>query len=342
MAVEKEQSLLVCMIFLPIIAIYCFPLVHYAIERIYNCYRSDPKAQKLENTTEPAEPNPDGQLENVSELYDKEVFEKDVSLRRIYSMHFNVWVWIWIIYFAASSGSEDFKLNYPGTRKICNIYGYVHLPLLTLYMCIETFFCWEWKYLGNIMEEKTCRTYIKELIEARPIVIAKAVAWHFETRTRTVPYQIGGNTYYRTETYQERVVDYEEARDFIFSKWEDLSKNPDTLKLDDAKLTRIVMLKTVHLGDEETLIKFNQLVSEVENSVRSMSPGSHIDSVKEDGIPGFKDRLLAYWETRQPRWWIKRYVFVVASFLLLSWVYRIVFTLVSQKAHLRIVKKVYV
>ena len=138
----------------------------------------------------------------------------DITLRRLYSLHCNIWVWLWVLYFIIAASANDDE--YVGTRAIGNIYGYILIPLLTIYMCVEAFFCLEYEYLGNILEEKTCKAFIKELTETRPAVFAKSVAFHFETRYRQVPYTIGGNTYYRTEAYQEKVIDDEDFKGRLF------------------------------------------------------------------------------------------------------------------------------
>ena len=331
---SSELGTLLCTIFLLPIAIWVVPIIHYGILKVYRGRQAskgqEGKPEELENQSE------------ISESDTEDVFKQDISFWRIFSMHSTAWVYLWIIYFAASAGSQDFEDDYPGTRTVANIFGYVHVPLFVIFLYIETFFSWEWKYLSNIIEEKSCRVYIRELTEATPTVTATAVAWHFETRTRTVAYMVNGNTHYRTETYQEKVIDYTESRNFHFARWEDISPSPDTLSLDPNKLTRIIMLKTVLFGDEETESLFKQVMTELEASVRKVYPSSYVDSAKEDEIPGFESRLLAYWEIKEPKWWIKKRVYVLASFLLMVWVYRIVFSLTTQKACFKIVKKIYV
>ena len=189
--VKDSGTLLLFMIFFPWIAIFIFPILHYIALKIFHCMRSDRRKQKLEDTE-----NKDQNTTDEPYYTGKDAAIYDITLKRIYSLHCNIWVWLWILYFIITAGADDDE--FPATRKIGNIYGYIIIPLLTLYMCVETFFCLEWEYLGNIMEEKTCRTFIKELTETRPNVFAKAIAFHYETRYREVPYTIGGITYYRT------------------------------------------------------------------------------------------------------------------------------------------------
>ena len=143
------------------------------------------------------------------------------------------------------------------------------------------------------------------------------------------------------EPYQEKVIDEQEFEFFSFARWEDTTPDPDSLSLDSSKLTRINLTKSVIFGDEETREKFNELQAEVEAKVRLANPELQIESISESIIAGFKDRLLAYWELSKPRWWVRKCVFVIVSFLLLSWVYRLILSAVSQKAYVAIEKKVY-
>lgn len=333
--VKESATLLLFMIFFPWIAITIFPILHYIALKVFYCMRSEKRRQNLEDDTEIKEQN------TTDEPYytGKDAAIYDITLKRLYSLHCNIWVWLWILYFIITAGADDDE--YPGTRKIGNIYGYIIIPLLTLYMCVETFFCLEWEYLGNVMEEKTCRTFIKELTETRPAVFAKAIAFHYETRYRQVPYTIGGNTYYRMEPYQEKIIDDEDFDVFSFARWEDITPDPESLHLESSKLTRINLTKSVIFGDDETREKFNELLAKVETEVRAANPESQIETIRESDISGFKDRLLAYWELSQPRWWVRKRVFAVVSFLLLSWVYRLVLSTVSQKAYVSIEKKIY-
>ena len=328
-----ELVTLLCSIFVLPILIWVVPIIHYAILKVRASRSKKKKEEKSEDLEKQCE---------ISQTDTDQVFKQDISFWRIFSMHATAWVLFWIVYFAATAGSESFEKNYPGTRTVLNIFGYVHVPLFIIYLYVETFFSWEWKYLKNIIEEKSCRVYIRELTEASPEVTLSAIAWHFETRTRTVPYTVNGNTYYRTETYQEKVIDHTESRTFSFARWEDVSPSPDTLALDPNKLTRIMMLKHVLSGDEATEMAVKQSMDELEELVRGICPASHVDSVKEDEIPGFKSKLLAYWEIKEPKWWIKKRVYVIASFLLAGWIYRTVFSLATQKACFKIVKKIYV
>ena len=193
-----------------------------------------------------------------------------------------------------------------------------------------------------MLEEKSCKIYIKELTEQKPIVTMAVVAWHFETKSMMVTYtDANGQTAYRTETFVERVNDHEEVEQFPYIRWEDLSPDPQLLSLDPGKVTRIKLLTTVLFGDTETEEEFNRIRTELEENAQELYPSSNVEFTRWDAIPGLEERVCAYWESDEAKWWINIWVYVIMSLLLLTWFYRIAFTFVTQSTCFRVVKKVY-
>ena len=72
-----------------------------------------------------------------------------------FSMHCTFWSYTWIIFLAAVSGMED----EPTYVFILKVVGYIHLPIFILFLWVEMFFSWEYKYLKHKLEEKTCKAY---------------------------------------------------------------------------------------------------------------------------------------------------------------------------------------
>ena len=333
--------MLVSIIFALLIAMYGLPFVHYTILKFRRCLR--PNSRKLlKESTEPIEIRLCNKTLN-SKLADKNIFsDKHPKLVRVYSLYFNVWVWIWILYLAITADLEEYEERYHDVRLVGNILGYIHVPSFALYLYAETFFCWEWDLLGKIEEEKTCRTYTNALTEARPVVTVNVSAWHSETSYHIGSYRLDGRTHNYIMPCQSKVVDYEESREFSVTRWGDITPSLDSLSLEPSKLTKLVLTKTVYLGDEETRTKFTELVSELDSSVRRMSPESEVETILNEDVAGFNDKFLAYLENQRPKWWLKRWVLLVASFLLCTWIYRIVFSASTQKARVRIQKSIYV
>lgn len=319
---------------------YFLPGIHYFC--IGQCYT---KRRRVDQNTNDAVDVATVDVENqytVSKEESKEIFKSEKSVSRVLSMHFTFWAYMWITYFAVTSGMGDDEIQ-KGTRLVFNVLGYIHLPVFILFLWGETFFSWESDYLSTMLEEKTCSGYIQELKEQPPVLILGVGAYHFETRTRTYTYTgANGQTMVGTETYQERVQDHMETMQFPFTRWEDCSPDPSTLNLIPGKVTRIKMLKLVLLGDDETKSEFDRIRSELEAKVQSLYPNSTIEFAQEDGIPLLVERVCSYWESDDTRWWTNQCFYVILSFLLLTWFYRIAFRFATQSACYRVVKKVYI
>ena len=272
----------------------------------------------------------------------KEEFKYEKSVSRVLSMHFTFWTYAWITYFAVTSGMSDDEIK-KGTRLIFNVLGYIHLPVFILFLWGEMFLSWEADYLSTMMEGKACETYIQELKEQKPVKAMCVGAFHFETRTRTYTYTgANGQIMTGTETYQERVQDHLETLIFPFTRCEDCSADPRTLDLDPGKVTRIKLLKLVLLGDEHTKAEFDRLRTEMEEKVKGLFPSSMIEFAEDDGIPLFQERICSYWEADEGPWWTNQCLYILISFMLLTWFYRIAFKFATQSTCYRVVKKIYV
>lgn len=225
----------------------------------------------------------------VSDEESKAIFKTEKSFTRVFSMRCSFWSYTWIIFLVAVSEVED----EPTYMFILKVFGYIHLPIFILFLWVEMFFSWEYKYLKHKLEEKTCKAYIQDLIETQPEVTLSVVAYQYETRTRTIT-STGpdGQTRYETQTYQEKVIDHIESEVFPFSRWEDLSPSPNTLQLDAGKVTRVKLLKHITLGDIQTEEEFNRLRYEMETKVKMLFPCSIIEFRRNDDIPGYVSQFV--------------------------------------------------
>lgn len=75
-------------------------------------------------------------------------------------------------------------------------------------------------------------------------------------------------------------------------------------------------------------------------SVSQLYPDSIIEFRKT--IPEPAERFCVYWgRSDSESWWINRRVYIILSFLLMAWVYRIAFAYATQVANFKVIKKVY-
>ena len=336
MATDSPSAALIVIIVLAVCAThYGFPIIHYTCIGAFKTKRYGNQNSDTVQTND---------VENqyvVSKSESKEIFKSEKSISRVLSMHFTFWAYVWIVYFAVTTNMGEDEIN-KYVKLLFNVLGYIHLPVFVLFLWVETFLSWESDYLSNMLEEKSCKIYIKELMEQKPIVTMAVVAWHFETKSRTVTYtNANGQTTYGTETYVERVNDHEEVKQFPYIRWEDVSPDPQLLSLDAGKVTRIKMLTTVLFGDTETEEEFNRIRTELEENAKELYPSSNVEFARGDAIPGLEERVCAYWESDEAKWWTSEWVYVIMSLLLLTWFYRIAFTFVTQSTCYRVVKKIY-
>ena len=252
---------------------------------------------------------------DVSDSATEQIFEREFSRSRTVSKHFTVWAWLWIIYYIVAwrvdislTCSDGCDVAYA----ILNIVGYVELGVFVLFLYIETFLCWEWKYLWNIYQERICKLYLNQLRRDKPTIEMIVTAWHTEIRHRQVAETAAdGTVRYRTEMYEEKVTDCIEREPFPYTCWVDETSDPDTLTLQPDKLTRIKLLETILFGDHQTETSFNEMRFKLESKVRNFYPASYISFERKDKIPGFKPRLTAYWGDTGTSCWANTCVFML-------------------------------
>ncbi len=174
------------------------------------------------------------------------------------------------------------------------------------------------------------------------------VCWYNETRYRTVTdYRTethNGRTEYitttRQEPYTERVIDFTRDEPFNFNRWQDDSRNPDTLPLDQTKVTRIKLRRFIRMGDGETREKLEEQKREMISSAKRMFPRSQVDFEQVDEILGFKSRVASY--LNGTPWWMKTRYYLCMSMCCLTWVYRWMFNRSTQKSAFDIEKSVFI
>ena len=269
-----------------------------------------------------------------NEIMSKQTFTKGVNRCRLASIHFTIWSWFWILYYVISSASAL-------ASNILHQIGYLELPALVLYLYVETFFCYEWKYLKNMLSQKTCTEYINKLRVEEPRIKVTVTAWHMESTSGQIPRRkSNGYIQYLTEIHHKMVTDHQETHRFPFTRWEDVTFDHSHLKLDPNKMTRLKLIKRVSFGDDETVKAFDEFQACAIDNIRSKFPTSMVSVDRNDYISGFESRVASYWKINQRQFWMNKYLFTLMSFSLLSWAWRLVFSASTQKTYLTISKKV--
>ncbi|XP_020616847.1 transmembrane protein 151 homolog isoform X2 [Orbicella faveolata] len=70
----------------------------------------------------------------------------------------------------------------------------------------------------SIVKKESAMTFIDSIRRRPPVILFKATGWHYEKKQRAIPYRDGrGKLRERIETYQERVVTFDETEAFSTS-----------------------------------------------------------------------------------------------------------------------------
>ena len=207
-------------------------------------------------------------------------------------------------------------------------------------MLIESCFSAEKEYLSSISPDITVTEFVQQLRTTNPRRVMSVVCYHMELRTRTVyERDANGNTYPRTETYQEMVVTYTEDKDFPIAGVVDIS-DLNGLVFDQCRVTRLNLTKDIQFGDQATEDKFNAMKEQMLNENKHRD--QNIDFSYADVIDGFKERLCAYTDPENRPSWMKSSIFWLATLFGLTWVFRVVFRLKTSKCDFAIKKLIYI
>ena len=86
--------------------------------------------------------------------------------------------------------------------------------LLYAFYLIECYHAATRHYLRKAKQESAME-YINTIRQQSPVISFKATGWHYEKKQRSVPYRdLMGKLKERTESYQERVVAFNESETF--------------------------------------------------------------------------------------------------------------------------------
>jgi len=174
------------------------------------------------------------------------------------------------------------------------------------------------RYLDNIVDELVImHELLDQLREARPNFYWNIECYHYETRSRQVAYTMNGQTYYQTQVYQEKVVTHTASRAYIPKSVEDRSPSYGYLKEYD--ITKLKLNKKYQFANNETMNDWKkkraQFVQENKNDV-FQDVTDHMD------IPGYQDVFLVQLRPGLRPFWMNYSVYIIASVLCCSPLFR--------------------
>mmetsp|Transcript_15291 Transcript_15291/g.24868 ORF Transcript_15291/g.24868 Transcript_15291/m.24868 type:complete len:376 (-) Transcript_15291:529-1656(-) len=164
-----------------------------------------------------------------------------------------------------------------------------------------------------------------ELRRNRPRIVMSISCYHYETRTRVVEetYHENGERRTRTkvETYQEKVTTFHTSTDKIIGSWVDMSGNGPHLADIEGHFVglQVSLDKVLDIEDDGTRDSLAMQTQTFLNmhKYRDMYYDYHERVV----IEGFQRNLFLV-DRNNSRWYMSVWVYVICSFLFLSWPFR--------------------
>lgn len=171
----------------------------------------------------------------------------------------------------------------------------------------------------SVVKNESAMTFIDSIRKQKPVILFKATGWHYEKKQRSIPYRDArGKLRERIESYQERVVTFDETEAFSFTEWTDITELPE--RFENYSLTRMEMKKEFHFADESTKNLFKNLSCAFQ--ARNRHRERYMDYEEVVVIDGFEDHVIAYVDPLKKEWWIVTKWYWIFSSLLMSSVFR--------------------
>ncbi|XP_030638597.1 transmembrane protein 151A [Chanos chanos] len=207
--------------------------------------------------------------------------------------------------------------------------GYIYIPLAFLGMLyivylVECWYCYS--KTANLAKVEISQVYdrIQRLQQATPCIWWKAISYHYVRRTRQVTRYRNGDAYTTTQVYHERVNTHTASSEFDYSRHgvKDVSKELQGLM--DHPATRVRFTKcfsfasaraeTAYLTQRARFFGDNEGLDDYMEA----REGMHLKNVD------FREHMLAFPDLLRQPWFSRRFVYWLASALLLSWPLRVV------------------
>ncbi|XP_026862215.2 transmembrane protein 151B isoform X1 [Electrophorus electricus] len=221
--------------------------------------------------------------------------------------------------------------------------GYVYIPVAFLAMLYVVYLveCWHcYSRTAHLAKVEISHVYdrIQRLQQATPCIWWKAISYHYVRRTRQVTRYRNGDAYTTTQVYHERVNTHAASSEFDYSRHgvKDVSKELQGLL--EHPVTRLRFTKcfsfasaraeTAYLTQRARFFGDNEGLDDYMEA----REGMHLKNVD------FREHMLAFPDPAHPPWYTRRWVYWLASALMLSWPLRVVVEYRTAYVHYHVEK----
>ncbi|MDK2410521.1 hypothetical protein QHH11_18935 [Aphanizomenon sp. PH219] len=244
-------------------------------------------------------------------------------LKRSFIIHgliFNIAVWLTLVY-CLIVGGEAFSI----------------LIFVYISYFVESLFAPAFRYLWNLNQVEDIVSYIERLKTYCPEIGFHCECYHYETKTRWVTeyyteyeqvYNSSSQTYESQpvqksrqvqETYQEKIITYQETESFAFSQFEDISGNvsDDIYKF---QATKIDFSKSWQAGDEATSNAYQ--LKKINFQTRNQNRDTNFDFSEYFHLNNFKTKALSIVDLEKKSILMHWMMYILCSIFTFSWFYR--------------------
>jgi TMEM151 family len=252
-------------------------------------------------------------------------------LKRSFIIHgliFNIAVWLTLVY-CLIVGEEAFSI----------------LIFVYISYFVESLFAPTLRYLWNLNQVEDIVSYIERLKTYPPEISFHCECYHYETRTRWVTecyteyeevyeevYNSNLQRYERRsvrrpvqkyrqveQTYEEKVVTYQETENFSFSRFEDVSGSVSD-DIYQFQATKVDFSKSWQAGDEATSNAYQ--LKKINFQTRNQNRDRNFDFSEYFDLNNFKTKALSIVDLEKKSIFMHWLIYMFCSIFTFSWFYR--------------------
>lgn len=205
------------------------------------------------------------------------------------------------------------------------------------------------EYIKNLISHESAGDLVNKFRASPPTVWMQAVSYHYETRSRSVVKTStdadgDSSTTYTTETYDVRVDTHTEKIDFSYDHWKEMSKDLYGLGLNaDHSFTGFTICKlqlsiSLVFADDFTKSVYESECRKLKD--RNINRDTHMEFSECFTVEKFQNRVLALLNINQVPWALSYSWFLFASFIGLSFIYRLWLDSICEKRSFEFVKEI--
>ena len=262
-------------------------------------------------------------------------------------------MWGFIIYmisYMVFCESHHVEASSPAMKVMIGSCVLVHM--LWLIILIETLYCDEFHYLGNIKDSANINDFLERMKNLEPGILFTATCWHYEKKTRKVEKRDSkGRKVTKTESYHQKVVTHRDSQVFSFKFHDDVSS--DTIDgINQQGITRVSLTRMVICGDVETS---RQLQLEYANFIsKNQYKDNHIDNSIEETFfetnefggtkeTEFEKKVIVTSKSNgSVPWWMSKKWLLLSTTILMAWPYRWAFQCNTGKTKYESKKRIFI